>query len=793
MEVLTPRAFHFTKAHSMHKVGLSRSHSNEDEAITNSSVQVAIRVRPLVPQEDNVECIQLFSNHGVQSRSDHLTMLQSKFSSESTMSTLADSMQHSDSQKNFQSLQVGNGENAPAYTFDHVFPSITEQRDIYDHCVTPLVDSCLEGYNATVLAYGQTGSGKTHTIIGNVGKDEGDEDDNYTTGLEKEEEGVIPRALRGIFHGLDELKAKSARERSHSPDRKLVRPNLASSPPGSNQTQFEYSIKIQFVELYGEEIRDLLDAPSDTTTVERPLFRRTASYGNISTKSAATSRGKSKITIRDGKAGEGAALLGTATPDVKSVEDALGHLRSGLLKRVVAKTAMNAHSSRSHAIFTVVIHQTVRRQIGSDDTNASGEKIQVEMKTSKIHFVDLCGSERAKRAQTAGKRLKEGIDINKGLLNLGNVISALGKNGPKGHIPYRDSKLTRILKGSLGGNHKTLMIACVSPSSSNVNETVNTLRYANRAKNIKNNAKINVDPQYEVVNELREQVAALASELLRMRNQGSDDEEDYPFSLDFLSDLIKGSKSSRNGWRKRQSGSIHGLSSLKSFDEDLPKNMLKPRPATSPQASDTPDHTLQQVSWDIASIQSFDTQRDEFDAMGGEKSDWDADSAEDPELSKNIESYDFALVTLRNSVNHQIAKQSLRQTQNSSAMKSFQEELRNYDEMDDEASYQEGMNEVSPIPIEAVAEFAPESPPPALKKVRNISELYDYLNKNTFVNEHGDIVDDDGTVVSEVVNSHVTKLAGAISQNELLLKEMETSHEIFEVRRENERQPRQID
>ena len=138
MEVLTPRAFHFTKAHS-------RSHSNEDEAITNSSVQVAIRVRPLVPQEDNVECIQLFSNHGVQSRSDHLTVLQSKFSSESTMSTLADSMQHSDSQKNFQSLQVGNGENAPAYTFDHVFPSITEQRDIYDHCVTPLVDSCLEG------------------------------------------------------------------------------------------------------------------------------------------------------------------------------------------------------------------------------------------------------------------------------------------------------------------------------------------------------------------------------------------------------------------------------------------------------------------------------------------------------------------------------------------------------------------------------------------------------------------------------------------------------------------------
>lgn len=792
MEVLTPRAFHHIKAHSTHKPGLSHSHSHEDEASTNSSVQVAIRVRPLVPHEDNVECIQLFSNDGLeQTRPGHLTMPRSKSSSESTMYTAPDSTQYSDSQRSYQSLQVGIGDKAPAYTYDHVFPSITEQRDIYDRCVTPLVDSCLEGYNATVFAYGQTGSGKTHTILGNVGKDEGDEDDNYTTGLEKEEEGVIPRALRGIFHGLDELKTKSAKEQNHSPDRKGVRPNLASSP-GSNQAQFEYSIKIQFVELYGEEIRDLLDAPPDTPT---PSFLRTASSGNLSTRSVASSRSRanSKITIRDGKAGEGAALLGTATPDVKSVEDALGHLRNGLSKRIVGKTAMNATSSRSHAIFTVVIHQTVRRHIGSVGTNAGGEKLQVEMKTSKIHFVDLCGSERAKRAQTAGKRLKEGIDINKGLLNLGNVISALGKNGPKGHIPYRDSKLTRILKGSLGGNHKTLMIACVSPSQSNANETVNTLRYANRAKNIKNNAKINVDPQYEVVNELREQVAALASELLRMRNQGSDDEEDYPFSLDFLSDLITGSESSHNGWRKRQSGFLHGLRSLKSFDDDGPKNMLKQRPSTSPEVSDTPDHTLQQVSWDLAPIQSFDTQRDEFDAMGGDKPGWDADSAEDPELAKNIESYDFALFTLRHSVNHQIAKQSLRQTQNSSAMQSFQEELRKYDELDDEASYQEGMNESSAIPIEAEAEFAPESPPPALKKVRNISELYDYLNKNTFVNEHGDIVDDDGTVVSEVVNSHVTKLEGAISQNERLLKEMKTSHEIFEVRRKNERQPGQID
>eukprot|EP00957_Ditylum_brightwellii_P051570 3910865-Ditylum_brightwellii.AAC.1 len=139
----------------------------------------------------------------------------------------------------------------------------------------------------------------------------------------------------------------------------------------------------------------------------------------------------------------------------------------------------------------------------------AGAQIEVEEKCSKFHFVDLAGSERQKRSQAEGKRLKEGIDINKGLLVLGNVISALGdpkkqKRG-KTFVPYRDSKLTRLLKGSLGGNHKTLMVACVSPSSSNLEESLNCLRYANRAKNIQNNAVVNVDAASRLVAELRGQ------------------------------------------------------------------------------------------------------------------------------------------------------------------------------------------------------------------------------------------------------------------------------------------------
>lgn len=139
-------------------------------------------------------------------------------------------------------------------------------------------------------------------------------------------------------------------------------------------------------------------------------------------------------------------------------------------------------------------------------------RTEPEVRRCKFHFVDLAGSERVKRTGAEGLRLREGIDINKGLLVLGNVISALGDDQKRGkvHVPYRDSKLTRMLQDSLGGNSKTLMICCVSPADSNYYESLNALRYANRARNIQNKPVVNIDPTVLLLQELRKHVQVLS-------------------------------------------------------------------------------------------------------------------------------------------------------------------------------------------------------------------------------------------------------------------------------------------
>lgn len=142
----------------------------------------------------------------------------------------------------------------------------------------------------------------------------------------------------------------------------------------------------------------------------------------------------------------------------------------------------------------------------------------LETLTSKFHFVDLAGSERLKRTGATGERAREGISINCGLLALGNVISALGDTTKKAsHVPYRDSKLTRLLQDSLGGNSQTIMIACISPSDRDFMETLNTLKYANRARNIKNRVQLNQDQSSRTITQLRREIAALQLELLEYR------------------------------------------------------------------------------------------------------------------------------------------------------------------------------------------------------------------------------------------------------------------------------------
>lgn len=173
---------------------------------------------------------------------------------------------------------------------------------------------------------------------------------------------------------------------------------------------------------------------------------------------------------------------------------------------------MNTQSSRSHAIFTLHIKQ--QRLVPSEEEGAN----EFETLSAKFHFVDLAGSERLKRTGAIGERQKEGISINCGLLALGNVISALGDKAKRAlHVPYRDSKLTRLLQDSLGGNSQTVMIACVSPSDRDFMETLNTLKYANRARNIKNKIFINQDKTSKTISQLKQQIAQLQLELVEYK------------------------------------------------------------------------------------------------------------------------------------------------------------------------------------------------------------------------------------------------------------------------------------
>ena len=190
---------------------------------------------------------------------------------------------------------------------------------------------------------------------------------------------------------------------------------------------------------------------------------------------------------------------------VGSFAEVMQYLASGTERRTTAATHMNEVSSRSHAVFCVTIEQHPKPKENVEAHAASNDDGVVII--SRVTFVDLAGSERLKRTQATGTRMAEGININKGLLVLGKVINALGdeeilRSGKQVHVPYREAKLTRLLQEGLGGNSRTLFIACVSPADDNCNETLNTLRYANRARNITNVAVLNIDPKTQRIQRL---------------------------------------------------------------------------------------------------------------------------------------------------------------------------------------------------------------------------------------------------------------------------------------------------
>ena len=242
--------------------------------------------------------------------------------------------------------------------------------------------------------------------------------------------GVIPRAVHDIFTTI------------------------------TSRTDQEFKVGVSFTELYQEQLYDLLS--------ERQRSERI-------------------VDIREEP--NGIKLVGLTEKVVTNAKETLEFLAQGFRERATGSTAMNPDSSRSHAIFTIII-----RQQKFDDPNSAT--------TSKFHLLDLAGSERSKKTQATGERFKEGVNINKGLLALGNVISKLSElGGSATYIGYRDSKLTRLLQDSLGGNSMTLMIACVSPADYNIDETLSTLRYADRARK-KQKPIVNQDPESAEINRL---------------------------------------------------------------------------------------------------------------------------------------------------------------------------------------------------------------------------------------------------------------------------------------------------
>ncbi|KAK4434246.1 Kinesin-like protein KIN-4C [Sesamum alatum] len=364
-------------------------------------------------------------------------------------------------------VQIG----SHAFTFDNIFGSRGSPcSSIYDECVAPLVDALFHGYNGTVLAYGQTGSGKTYTM-----------GTNYNG--EEQKSGVIPKVMDTIFSKVEAMKEST-----------------------------EFLIRVSFIEIFKEEVFDLLD-------------QRTTGPARV------------PIQIRERVSG-GITLAGVTEAEVRTKEEMASYLLQGSLSRATASTNMNSQSSRSHAIFTISMEQ---RRVSN---NFSGDEVGDDVLHAKLHLVDLAGSERAKRTGADGTRLQEGIHINKGLLSLGNVISALGdekKRKEGGHVPYRDSKLTRILQDSLGGNSKTIMIACVSPADTNAEETLNTLKYANRARNIQNKAIINRDPMTAQMQRMRSQIEQLQAELLYFRGESNAPSEEIKILKHKIS-LLEASK-----------------------------------------------------------------------------------------------------------------------------------------------------------------------------------------------------------------------------------------------------------
>jgi len=392
------------------------------------------------------------------------------------------------------------------FSFHHIFREDSSQSFIYKKIGLPLLKHALEGYNVTVFAYGQTSSGKTFTMMGER-KGKGDQHDEVSRKSRRKhydapngaasvdsslsslspsapsstsQEGLIPRICGNLF---DMLHQKVHESHQKSPSRSL-----------------KFTVETSMLEIYNEKIRDLLNP---------------ASEGN-----------KMGLKVREHPS-IGPIVLDLSTNVVNSSHEIRTLLKEGASYRAIAKTNMNDSSSRSHTIVQIVLTQTKLYR-----NELTGE-MEGSDTVSKINLVDLAGSERSSKstqslnASTRTQRLQEGNAINLSLTTLGVCITNLAKISTQKKskkkkeifVPYRNSKLTWLLKDSLGGNSRCVMVACISSLAYNYQETLSTLRYAHQAKQIKNKARVNRDPNVTIIFQLKSEIAQL-KELLKKQGIG---------------------------------------------------------------------------------------------------------------------------------------------------------------------------------------------------------------------------------------------------------------------------------
>ncbi|XP_037082432.1 kinesin-like protein KIF19 [Pollicipes pollicipes] len=324
------------------------------------------------------------------------------------------------------------------FVYDMAFGEHSTQKELYERTTRGLVDDVLQGFNATVFAYGPTGAGKTYTMVGTP-----------------EQPGIMVRALNDLFKAME-----------------------------ARREEIDFKMTLSYLEIYNENIRDLLKPSSHTLEL-----REDAKKGTIDV------AGLSEVTTLNTK-------------------EVMRLLTKGNKERTMESTAANKTSSRSHALLQVNVRQQSRVR-----------DITETVKIGRLYMIDLAGSERAKRTKNQGKRLQEGAHINRSLLALGNCINALAVKGSK-YVNYRDSKLTRLLKDALSGNCRTVMIAHISPAMAQRDETFNTLVYADRAKNITNKVKRNVLDVTHQVSQYQNIIADLKNEIGRLKNKITVQEEE---------------------------------------------------------------------------------------------------------------------------------------------------------------------------------------------------------------------------------------------------------------------------